>query len=103
MLKRNISYHISEDRLDRACYIMTTIGLGEIVKEREAIDEKGRLGYKCVTDTGVIVVLNADRTRAVTLYIATQKQVSWVYNGKVPSWMFKVVKKNAVHIIAQNK
>ena len=85
MLKRNISYHISEDRLDRACYIMTTIGLGEIVKEREAIDEKGRLGYKCVTDTGVIVVLN------------------WVYNGKVPSWMFKVVKKNAVHIIAQNK
>ena len=103
MLKRNISYHISEDRLDRACYIMTTIGLGEIVKEREAIDEKGRLGYKCVTDTGVIVVLNADRTRAVTLYIATQKQVAWVYNGKVPSWMFKVVKKNAVHIIAQNK
>jgi hypothetical protein len=39
----------------------------------------------------------------VTLYIATQKQVSWLYEGKTPDWVFKVVKKNKVHIIAQNR
>ena len=43
-IKRNCSYHISEDRLDRACYIMQTIGMGEIIKEQHGIDEKGR-GY----------------------------------------------------------
>ena len=103
MLKRNITYHISEDRLDRACYIMTTVGMGEIVKERRCIDEQGRVAYKCLTDTGVMLIFNRDKSLVVTLYIATQKQVSWLYEGKTPEGIFKVVKKNKVHIIAQNR
>ena len=102
MLKRNITYHISEDRIDRACYIMSTVGIGNIVKERPAYDEKGRLGYKCFTDTGVILILNQDKTLVVTLYIATQQQAVWIYNGKTPDWVFRTVKKNKVHLKKQN-
>lgn len=103
MLKRNISYHISEDRLDRATYILTTIGMGEIVRERSKVDELGRTSILCLTDTGVVLVFNATKTKMITLYIADQKQVSWVCRGDTPSWLFNVVKKNKIHRENQNK
>lgn len=103
MLKRNISYHISEDRLDRAAYILTTIGMGEIVRERSRLDEQGRTSVLCLTDTGVILVFNKDKTKMITLYIADQKQVSWVCKGDTPSWLFRVVKKNKIYAEMQNK
>lgn len=103
MVKRNITYHISEDRLDRACYIMQTVGIGEIVKEERCIQEDGRISWQCLTDTGVILVLSEDRKVAITLYIASQAKVSAMYKGNTPSWMFKVVKKNKVYQEMQNK
>lgn len=103
MLKRNISYHISEDRLDRAVYIATTVDLGEIIKEQRCVDEKGRVSWQCFTDTGVIIVLNEQKTMAVTLYIATQPKVSAMYKGNTPSWILKMVRKNAVYAVEQNK
>lgn len=103
MLKRNISYHISEDRLDRACYIMQTIGIGDIIKEQRGIDEQGRVYWRCFTNTGVILIMNENKSRAVTLYIAEQKQVSSIYQGKTPSWVFALVKKNARYAKEQNK
>lgn len=103
MIKRNISYHISEDRLDRATYIMTTIGLGEIVKEVRCVDERGRTGYQCLTDTGVMLILNEDKSRVVTLYIATQPKVSAMYKGNTPSWILKMIRKNKVYAEMQNK
>ena len=103
MLKRNISYHISEDRLDRACYIMTTIGMGEVIKETHGVDEHGRGFWKSFTDTGVMLIFNEDKTRVVTLYIASQPQVSALYQGNTPSWVLKMVKKNKVYAEMQNK
>lgn len=103
MLKRNISYHISEDRLERACYIMQTVGIGEILKEQKGVDEKGRTYWRCFTDTGVMLIMNADKSRLVTLYIAEQKQVSSIYQGKTPSWVFALVKKNMRYAKEQNK
>jgi hypothetical protein len=103
MLKRNISYHISEDRLDRACYIMTTIGMGEIIKEVHGVDEQGRGFWKCFTDTGVMLIFNERKERVVTLYIASQPQVSAMYQGNTPSWILKMVKKNRVYAEMQNK
>lgn len=103
MLKRNITYHISEDRLDRACYIMQTIGIGEIVKEERCVQEDGRISWQCLTNTGVILVLSEDRKVAITLYIASQAKVSAMYKGNTPSWMFKIVKKNKVYQEMQNR
>ena len=102
-IKRNITYHISEDRLDRACYIMQTVGIGEIVKEERCVQEDGRISWQCLTNTGVILVLSEDRKVAITLYIASQAKVSAMYKGNTPSWMFKVVKKNKVYQEMQNK
>ena len=103
MMKRNCTYHISEDRLDRAMFIMTTIGIGNIIKEQKCIDEKGRISWQCLTDTGVILVLSEDKQVAVTLYIATQPKVSAMYEGKTPSWVIKMVRKNRELAEKQNK
>ena len=103
MMKRNCSYHISEDRLDRAMFIMTTIGIGEVIKEQKCVDEKGRISWQCLTNTGVILVLSEDRKIAVTLYIATQPKVSAMYEGKTPSWVIKMVRKNKELAEKQNK
>ena len=103
MIKRNITYHISEDRLDRACYIMQTVGLGEIIKESHSVDAEGRGYWRCFTNTGVMLILNEEKTKAVTLYIASQPQVSALYEGKTPSWVFKLVKKNKEYAEMQNK
>lgn len=102
-IKRNCSFHISEDRLDRACYIMQTIGMGEIIKEQHGIDEKGRGYWRCFTNTGVMLIMNEQKDRVVTLYIATQTQVSSIYCGQTPSWVFKMVKKNKIYADMQNK
>lgn len=102
-IKRNCTYHISEDRLDRACFIMQTVGIGEIVKEERCIQEDGRISWQCLTNTGVILVMSEDRKIVITLYIATQAKVSAMYKGNTPSWMFKVVKKNKVYQEMQNK
>lgn len=103
MLKRNISYHISEDRLDRACYIMQTVGIGEVIKEDCRVDEQGRTYWRCFTNTGVMLIMNADKSRVVTLYIAEQKQVSSIYQGNTPSWVFALVRKNMRYAKEQNK
>ena len=103
MIKRNASYHISEDRLDRAVYIMQTVGLGEIIKEQRCVDTQGRVSWQCLTDTGVLLVLNEQKTMAITLYIATQPKVSAMYKGNTPSWVLKMVRKNREYAEMQNK
>lgn len=102
-MKRNITYHISEERVDRACYIMQTIGIGEAIKEVRCVDEKGRTSWRCLTNTGVILVLSEDKQICITLYIATQAQVSAMYKGKTPSWVINMVRKNRKHVEEQNK
>ena len=102
-IKRNITYHISEDRLDRACYIMETIGIGEIIKEQKCIDEKGRTSWQCLTNTGVLLVFDEKKEIIITLYIASQPKVSAMYEGKTPSWVFKIVRKNRKYAEMQNK
>ena len=103
MMKRNITYHISADRIDRATYIMTTIGIGEIIKEMRCSDDKGRVSWQCLTNTGVILVLNEDKTMCITLYIAQQAKVSAMYQGKTPSWIIARVRKNRQYAEMQNK
>lgn len=103
MMKRNITYHISEERVDRACYIMQTIGIGEVIKEEKCVDEQGRISWQCLTNTGVILVLSEDKKIAITLYIASQPKVSAMYQGKTPSWVINMVRKNRKYAEEQNK
>ena len=102
-MKKNTTNHACQDRLERMMFITSTIGYGEIVNRRYHIDEQGRPAYKCITDTGVLVVLNAEQ-KVVTFYIATFQQIAWIYDGKpVPSWLSKVAYKNKALIPYQDK
>jgi hypothetical protein len=103
MLKRNCTYHISEDRLDRAMFIMTTIGIGDVIKEQRRVDEQGRVSWQCLTNTGVILVMNEKKDMVITLYIAKQPKVSAMYEGNTPSWVIKLVRKNKALAEEQNK
>jgi hypothetical protein len=103
MLKRNCSYHISEERLDRACFIMQTVGIGEVIKEIRCVQKDGRISWQCLTNTGVILVLSEDKKLCITLYIATQPKVSAMYQGKTPSWVFNIVRKNRKYAEEQDK
>lgn len=103
MIKKNTTLHASKDRINRWAFISQTVGYGEIVCRRYHIDEQGRPAYKCITDTGVLVVLNKDND-IVTFYIATFEQIAWVYNDKaVPSWLSKIAYKNKRLIPYQDK
>lgn len=103
MMKRNITYHISEERINRAVFIMETVGLGEVIKEEKCIDEQGRTSWQCFTNTGVILVLSEDKKMLITLYIATQPKVSAMFKGNCPSWVMKLVRKNRELAKMQNK
>lgn len=103
MMKRNITYHISEDRIDRACYIMQTIGIGEVIKEVRCVQPDGRISWQCLTNTGVILVLSEDKKICITLYIAQQPKVSAMYEGKTPSWVINMVRKNRRYAAEQDK
>ena len=94
MMERNITYHISEDRIDRAVFI---------IKECRQVDDKGRVSWQCLTDTGVLLVLSEDKKICVTLYIATLPKVSAMYKGKTPSWVIAKVRKNKHLAEMQNK
>jgi hypothetical protein len=82
---------------------MQTIGIGEVIKEERCVDEKGRISWQCLTNTGVILVLSEDKKVAITLYIATQPKVSAMYQGKTPSWVINMVRKNRKYAEEQNK
>jgi hypothetical protein len=82
---------------------MQTVGLGEIIKEVRCVDERGRVSWQCLTDTGVIMIFNEQKTMMVTLYIATQPKVSAMYKGNTPSWVMRMIRKNAQYVEMQNK
>ena len=103
MMKRNITYHISEKRINRAVFIQTTIGIGEIIKEQRCIDNEGRVSWQCLTDTGVIIVLDAKKQVVITLYIAELPKVSAMYQGKTPSWVLKKIRKNKKYADMQDE
>lgn len=104
MMKKNITQHMSLDRSDRAIYILSTIGMGDhIIKEQRCVDDKGRVSWQCLTNTGVLLVMDERKEIIITMYIASQPKVSAMYEGKTPSWVFNIVRKNRKHAEMQNK
>lgn len=104
MINAKLSYHMIADRSDRAVYIQLNMGIGErIIKEVRQVDEKGKISWQCLTDTGVLVALSEDKKVLITMYIATQPKVSAMYQGNTPSWVLRMVKKNKHHAKLQNE
>lgn len=103
MMERNCTQHCGVDRSDRWVFIEKTVGRGNIIKEVRQVDEKGRVSWQCLTDTGVLMVLSEDKKKVITVYIASQPKVSAMYQGKTPSWLIAKVRNNRKYAEQQNK
>ena len=93
-MKRNCSYHVTNDRLDRINYIIENIGFGEVIAEREWVDTAGKACIRQLTNTGLIIVLDANREKVVTMFVATVMQIKSMYFGKIANWLYKLAIKN---------
>ena len=94
--KHIVTNHLSEDRIDRAVFIATTIGFGEVIHKTKKANKEGKERCYCITDTGVIIVKTPDEKVVITMYIAGKKQTSELFNGKdnVPSSLWTTVCRN---------
>lgn len=93
-MKRNCSAHITNDRLDRVNYIIDNIGFGEVIAEREWIDTAGKACIRQLTNTGIIIVLDPNKEKVVTMFVATVLQIKAMYHGKIANWLYKLAVKN---------
>lgn len=102
MMERNVTYHMSEDRLERAAFIATQIGYGNVVREKfYSTADRGDY-WRQITDTGVLIVRSADKRIVITLWIANVNQASDIFNGeKLPPCLYKKIVKNRQFKLAQ--
>jgi len=91
------SEHLRNDRSGRIAFIEKTVGFGRIVKELYRI-KNNRAEWCCITDTGVMVIKNANKSKIVTMWIATLGQLEQVYLDEViPKNLYTVVKNNRIY------
>lgn len=95
MKKVKMSKHLTEDRIDRAVFIGTTIGFGEIIAEF-IVEREGRKRRHCITDTGVVMIKPVDEDMVITVYIASVSHIMFLYGGKeaVPPTLWNKVCRN---------
>lgn len=97
-MKLNLSHHLTKDRIERMTKIATTIGFGEIVEEFED-DIYGEPTWHCLTNTGVLIIKNADKTKVITMYAVTSDRICAYYHKKrgnkpAPSYLMTIAKNN---------
>lgn len=98
--KQKMSKHLTHDRIDRAVYIASTIGVGkEIIR---AYNEK-KDSYSCLTDTGVMIIRNP-KDVIITMYIASMNQAIAMTNNQLSKTLRNTIKRNEKegHLAKQN-
>ena len=91
-----ISKHASEERLERFCYLMETLGIGEEVCVSNARTDARKT---VLTSTGIVLVLAEDGC-VITAYIATMKEAVFIWHhserssSKMPTWLYNRVLNN---------
>ena len=94
-LRRNATFHLSEDRLDRVVFIATEIGYGNVIKEKLYHDETRGTFWRQLTDTGVLIVRTEDKNKVITLWLANINQATETYNGaRLPQYVYNRILKN---------
>lgn len=84
-----LSYHAYNDRADRIALVDNHVGWGQIVKEAYY-----NQAYHCLTDTGVVLVVNDARTTIITLYMIDRRRLHLFYKGNAPQYLLNKVKYN---------
>lgn len=95
--KTTISYHASEERIERLTACLTTLGYNDFVLQVED-KQRGNGTTQFLTDTGIIIVRNSDNGNLVTGYMATIAQAVKMYRvagfEKMPDGMYKKIVRN---------
>ena len=89
-----LSQHFINDHPERMIYIGLNIGYGNVIAEREWVDTADTKCIRQITDTGVIIVTTPDKTKVVTMFVATVLQAKAMWYGKIPNWFYKIVIRN---------
>lgn len=79
-----LSHHCETDRKQRIEFIKNYVGFGQPYKEAFYGD-----CYHYLTDTGVMVITNAERQKIVTAYLCEPKEAVRMCKGKPPRWLQK--------------
>ena len=87
-----VSYHFTHDRAERKARIDEVIGgnWGQVVRESFATNV-----WHCLTDTGLIFIVNADKSKIMTYYFATPAQAQQICNKSCSKQLLKKIQKNA--------
>lgn len=94
-IKRNSTFHMSEDRFDRVVFIATQVGYGEVVREKFFHTEDRGDYWRQITSTGVLIVRSADKSTVITVWLANVGQAKEVFNGAMlPQYLFNRIMKN---------
>lgn len=95
--KTTISYHASEERINRLTACLATIGYNEFVLQVED-KKRGNNTTKFLTDTGIVIIRNTDNGNIVTGYMATVSQAIKMYRmagyKRMPNGMYKKIARN---------
>lgn len=89
-----VSSHVMFHRADRYMNIKQFFGIGEPYL---TIHKDGRT--QILTNTGVMLIMNNEKTVLITCYVATKSQAVRIYRDvygqqKMPQWLFNRVMKN---------
>lgn len=96
-MNEEMTYHVRVQRQDRVKHIIEEIGIGQIIKEKYTRFNIGQAGrYVCLTDTGITIIKSEDKSRIITMYVTTQRELQAVFGGpkKIPPFLKKKVDHN---------
>lgn len=98
-----ISNHVKNDRIDRFMNIQQFFGIGE---EYLTIYQDGKATV--LTNTGIILIMSANKKVLITCYVATMKQAIAIYrnkrgNAKMPQWLYYKIIKNNKTVVQMRK
>jgi len=105
-----MTYHCRVERQGRVQHIINDIGLGQVVREKyvHTVEQiiAGQAGkYICVTDTGITIIKSEDKTKIITMYVTTFRELLSLYNGakNIPAYLRKRVDRNQSFYIENGK
>jgi hypothetical protein len=87
-----VSKHYSNDRQMRQEQIETVVGgnWGTVIKE-----EYYKGAWRCLTDMGLIFIVDDSKTLIITYYLASGSIVSGMFHGNVPKYINRRISDNA--------
>lgn len=101
MMKIEMTYHASVERVDRLAACVEHLGMSKFVIE--VPDRKYKGTKRCLTSTGIMMIISQTTGELITGWMASPAQVCSLYAGKrVPQKLYnRVVKNNQMYAFLQ--